>query len=154
MNHSPFCSPLSSRRIERGFTLIEVMIVVAIVGILSAIALPMYGDYVIRGRIPDATSNLSSLAVKMEQAFQDNRSYYKPGSTTDCAVDGSTIQSTSFDFSCKATSNTAYVFTAKGKSTMAAFTYSIDQSGAKKTVAAKTGWTAGTNCWTTNKSGC
>ena len=38
-----------------GFTLIEVMIVVAIVAILSAVALPSYNDYVTRGRIPDAT---------------------------------------------------------------------------------------------------
>ncbi|SCX71242.1 type IV pilin protein [Variovorax sp. EL159] len=153
MNHLPPRRPSFARRCARGFTLIEIMIVVVIVGVLSAIAIPLYGDYVLRGRIPDATSNLSALAVKMEQAFQDNRSYYKP-TTTNCAVDGSTVTSNSFDFSCKATSDTAYVFTAKGKNTMAAFTYSIDQSGVKKTVAVKTGWTAGTNCWTTNKGGC
>jgi type IV pilus assembly protein PilE len=136
--------------------LIEIMIVVVIIGVLAAIALPSYSDYVLRGRIPDATSNLSALAVRMEQAFQDNRNYYESGSTTKCAVDAqaTAIKSTSFDFTCKPSSATAFVLNAKGKSTMAAFEYTIDQAGNKKTVKAKTGWSAGADCWTTNKSGC
>ena len=60
---------------QSGFTLIELMIVVAIVGILATIAYPSYTDYVIRGRIPDATSGLAAKRVQMEQFFQDNRTY-------------------------------------------------------------------------------
>ena len=58
-----------------GFTLIEVMIVVAIVAILASIAIPAYTDYILRSKITAATSALGSQQVKMEQFFQDRRTY-------------------------------------------------------------------------------
>src|SRR4030095_7908104 len=58
-----------------GFTLIEVMIVVAIVAVLAAIALPNYSDYVKRSKIVEATSALSDLRVRYEQFYLDNRTY-------------------------------------------------------------------------------
>src|SRR6516162_2622938 len=58
-----------------GFTMLEVMIVVAIVGILAAIALPNYSDYVKRGKIIEATSALSDLRTRYEQFYLDNRTY-------------------------------------------------------------------------------
>ena len=57
---------------QKGFTLIELMIVVAIIGILASIAIPQYSDYVKRGKAAEATSNLATLRIKMEQCFQDN----------------------------------------------------------------------------------
>jgi len=60
---------------DHGFTLIELMITIAIIGILSAIALPAYNEYVIRGKIVEATATLAGHRVKMEQFFQDNRTY-------------------------------------------------------------------------------
>ncbi|WP_093300178.1 type IV pilin protein [Variovorax sp. NFACC27] len=156
MTQQPARSRIANSR-SHGFTLIEIMIVVAIVGILAAIAVPLYGEYVLRGRIPDATSNLSALAVRMEQGYQDSRSYNLSGSTTKCLIDTQTTALTStnksFDFSCTATADT-FTLKASGKtSTMPGFEFTLDQKGGK-TSKGKTGWTAGTNCWITNKGGC
>ena len=56
---------------DRGFTLIELMITVAIIAILAAVALPAYSTYVTRARITDAVKGLSEMRLKMEQYFQD-----------------------------------------------------------------------------------
>ena len=132
----------------RGFTLIEIMIVVAIVGILAAVAVPAYTDYVKRAKIADATSNLSTKRVQMEQFFQDNRTYV--GAT---ACNDTPSVSQNFDFSCTTATATAFTLQALGKSGMTGFTYTIDQTGAKKTTAVPSGWTSSTTCWVTKKNG-
>lgn len=133
-----------------GFTLIEVMVVVAIIGILSAVALPAYTDYVTRGRIPDATSNLASKRVQAEQFYQDNRTYIGAGNKG-CVAD--TTSSKYFDFSCTVQTAAAFTIEAKGKGPMTGFTYTIDQNNAKATTAVPAGWTSNASCWVTKKGG-
>jgi len=62
-------------RLERGFTLIELMIVVAIIGIIAAIAYPSYTDYVERTRRSDAQGALMGLSSAMERHYATNNSY-------------------------------------------------------------------------------
>ena len=59
----------------RGFTLIELMIALAVAAILAAVAFPAYTDYVVRSKLTEAHTHLSDLRVKMEQRFQDARTY-------------------------------------------------------------------------------
>jgi type IV pilus assembly protein PilE len=140
-------------RQNTGFTLIEVMIVIAIIAILAGVAMPSYVDYLRRGRVPDATATLSTLQVKMEQWFQDNRSYYTSASVKTCGVTASA--SSHFSFSCAASSDTAYVWTASGTGAMAGFRYTVNQDGTQTSaVTGVSGWTASSSsCWITKKGG-
>jgi type IV pilus assembly protein PilE len=136
-----------------GFTLIELMIAVAILGILASIALPSYRQYVLRGKIPDATSHLASKRVQMEQFFQDAKTYV---GTPLCPVVPApdTTTSKNFTFDCDgAPTPTTFKLRATGTGTMAGFVYTVDQSNNKVTVSVPSGWTASPDCWVTAKSG-
>ena len=58
------------RKVQQGFTLIELMIVVAIIGILAAIAIPAYQDYTIRAQVSEAMSLTSGVRTAMSESFQ------------------------------------------------------------------------------------
>jgi type IV pilus assembly protein PilE len=135
-----------------GFTLIELMIVVAIVGILATIALPAYTDYIIRGRIPDATSALAAKRVQMEQYFQDNRTYVGAPA---CAADATT--SRFFTFSCNpAETATTYTLAAVGVGPMAGFGYTINQANVRTSnITRGSGWVNPNpnTCWAVRKGG-
>jgi len=141
---------LHHKRQATGFTLIEVLITIVIVSILSAVAIPSYREYVIRGNIPEATSRLATKQVQMEQFFQDNRTYV---GGTGCTADSTS--SKYFDFSCAGVSATAFTITATGKSSMVGFSYTINQTGAKTTAGVPSGWSTPSpnSCWATKKGG-
>ena len=143
-----------AKKDHRGFTLIELMIVVAIVAILSAVALPAYSDYVKRGRITEAVAALADMRVKMEQFFQDNRTY--AGACTAGTLAPAPADTSFFTYACGSLTGTTYKVTATGTGSMAGFTYSIDQSNTRKTEALPDGWSgagADSTCWVLRQSG-
>lgn len=77
---------LAPRRTQPGFTLIEVMITVAIVGILAAIALPSYREHVARSRRVDAQATLMEAAQFMERHYTQNGRY--TGATLPAGLQG------------------------------------------------------------------
>ena len=134
-----------------GFTMIEVMIVVAIVAILAAIALPNYADYVKRGKIIEATSALSDLRTRYEQFYLDNRTY-----VGGCAIIKPIVNNLrAFDIDCPGETATTYSGTATGKVAegMSGFTYTINQANAKSSTITASGWTGNAGCWATRKDG-
>ncbi|MGA8031391.1 MAG: type IV pilin protein [Casimicrobiaceae bacterium] len=117
----------------RGFTAIEMMIVVAIVGILAMIALPSYLAYIERGKVSEVTSVLGGGRVLAEQYYNDNLTYV--GSPCPASTKYFTI-------AC-ATTATTYTFTATGTGDMSSFVYTINESNLRTTAGP---WGSG-NCW-------
>lgn len=130
---------------DLGFTLVEVLVVVAIVGILSAIAVPQYSQYVIRGKITEATSALSELRLRAEKYFSDNRSY----STFNTTISNAQY----FTYACT-TSASTFTCTATGVAAqgMGGFAYTINESNTRtSTFTSVSGWNNSTTCWVTKK---
>lgn len=88
---------------EQGFTLIEIMMVVAIVAILAAIALPAYNNYIARGKIKTAQADLTALSLNFENRYQRMLSYptadYASATALKTAFPGWTPASKATDFS-------------------------------------------------------
>ncbi len=135
---------------RRGFTLIEVMIVVAIVAILSAIAIPSYSEYIKRGHIVEGITPLADMGAKMEQHFQDRRKY--SGACEAGSVATKPATTARFEYSCNP-SDLSFTVTATGQGVMSGFEFTLNEKGERNTSRAPDGWTKGSGCWSTRKSG-
>ncbi len=130
----------SSRSSSGGFTLIEVMIVVAIVAILSMIAYPSYTDYIRRGQVQEAPATLLAYRARMEQYYQDNRSYAAAGN---CAVAlPAPPEVEHFSYACTVSNaGQAYAATATGVGgAVAGLAYSIDQRNNRSSTCTGCAW--------------
>ena len=139
---------------SRGFTIIEVMIVLVIIAILAAIAIPAYTDFIIRGAITEAQQALGGYRINMEQYFQDNRTYSNGGAC------GAPVPANlkAFAVTCAPTNaGQGFLATATGLAGTrgAGFTYTIDNANNRQTTAGPTGWlTATQNCFIIRKNSC
>lgn len=125
---------------QRGFTLIEVMIVVAIVAILAAFAIPQYREYVLRGQLVSATNLLSTFQARMERHFQDNRTYQTVGAfTTPCNAPVAQRTDDHFVLDCSVLTANTFTLRVQGSGPTANFVFTVSEANARGTTA-PTGW--------------
>jgi len=127
-----------------GFTLLELLIVIFIVGVLASAAIPSYSSYARRGKLVEAPSTLSNYQMKMEQAYPDNGQYLCPvAAIPDTA---------NFSYTCAAATQT-FLLSATGKGDVSDVTYTMDQVGNKLTTRFS-GHAVPAHCWLVRGSEC
>jgi type IV pilus assembly protein PilE len=109
--------------------------------------LPAYTNYITSGKTSEATAGLSDARLRMEQFYQDHRSYDNTGDGTAVLT---FVSSTDFDFNLTSVAATTYTVTATGKGSMAGFSYTINEANNKATTATPA-WNTSTTCWITKQ---
>jgi type IV pilus assembly protein PilE len=136
-------------RSTQGFTLIELMIAVAIVAILTAIALPAYNQYVFRSRIPAGLDALSAFQTRMEQRYQDTGNY---GAGAACGLAPPTVEN--FTLDCTLTSSgQAFTAGATGTGPVTGVRYTVTEAGVRRTVTHPKG-VPPRDCWSMRGASC
>jgi type IV pilus assembly protein PilE len=135
------------QRTQHGFTLMEVLITIVIVGILSAVAVPAYTEHITRSRTAEAFSALGASQAAAEQFWSNNRTYvgFDGASTFPAATPN-------FTYALSNASASSFTVTATGRAKMTGFTYTIDQNGTRTTTATPS-WGTNAACWVDKKGG-
>jgi type IV pilus assembly protein PilE len=118
------------------------MVALAIMGILAAVAYPAYLDYVRRGQLAEAPTQLSMRRADMETWFRDNRTYVGAACNEEVK---------NFMMSCPTLTATTYTIQAQGLGPVAEFRYTVDQDNVQATTAAPAGWTTCGTKWIMKK---
>ena len=144
---------------NRGFTLMEVMVVVAIVGLLSAIALPSYTNYVRRARMQGAFTGMSEVRFRLEQFFQNNNNYGTSAASCPNTITLPTPEQ--FTISCRwrtdgpdASTNRSYLITATGTGSLSGYVFTLNEQNFQQTTAFTDASNLPRGCWMTSSGGC
>lgn len=122
-----------SIKTQRAFTLIEMMIVVAIVAILAAIALPSYNSYIVKSEIRTAQSDILALSLNFENRYQRTLAYPEIEATDDLedVFEGWSPSSTTFTYSVPTSTTTTYTIEATGTGRQSGCSLTINHSNVR-----------------------
>jgi len=143
------------RHKARGFTLIEIMIVVVIIGVLSAIALPAYQSYIMKSRRADAKNAVLDMASRQERFFSINNNYSSTAADLgysalplDVNSGGASYYSLSVTTS---TGPSGFVAKATPTGTQQkdsdCYTFQVDQTGVQSNLKSDGSQITSANCW-------
>jgi len=137
---------------QAGFTLIELLITLVVVGVLTAVAVPAYGSYMLRTRLTDAYAGLAGVQPLAEQYWANEHSFEDLDD-----AGGFPAATENFTYSLTAASDTAYTITATGRNGATGFRFTIDQNGRRTSALSAAriaeGWAASDRCWVSDKGG-
>lgn len=148
---------------SEGFSLIELMIVVAVVGVLAAIVVPSYGEYIRRTKLTDGTAVLGEYRIRLEQYYQDNRGYGPVAGGACGVVPPTPSQTVSHAFSYVCTvggTRDAYTATASnvagvGLGSVGDYTYTLTEQNVRATTKFKGAPPSpAAACWLIKSSSC
>jgi type IV pilus assembly protein PilE len=136
------------------------LIVLAIMGILFAVALPNYTNYMRRSKLVEASGILSDIRTRLEQYYQDNRAY-GPTAATTCGVTPPTALNTApwnnkyFTVTCvTANAGQNYTLTATGQSDVTGYVYTLTDANLRGTTTFASTAQVGKACWLVNGGEC
>lgn len=143
---------------SKGFTLIELMIVVAIIGIIASIAYPSYRNHIASARRTDGQAALMDLASRMERFYSEQQSYLNAtvgsGNTATDVISSKTSPQGWYNLSISAQTASSYTLQAIPQSSQATAdtlcqTLTLNNLGAKGMIAGPAGAPTGqvTDCW-------
>lgn len=136
----------SKTKYEQGFSLIELVITITILGILAAVAIPAYNSQKLKGNRTEAISALTEAAQMQQRWYSDNGTYTSDADDIDMPA---TTETGKYTLAVNSSDSETFTVTATATSNQVADTncrtFSLDQAGRKTST--DSGGSASTGCW-------